>query len=170
MNTLFGFGGFRMSCGGYSADFPENTGKIFYKAVRQQWITSDNIARHKHLGFQPEISVQLHNLKLSQHIAWENMIAVLNQHLIYGTPIIIRPRFNFEQETGLSYSCELISDFSPDDISNSEVGQSIDLVFRATTIHKTLPNMFSGSKIYNLVDYTGAAIVDHTGAQIIALN
>jgi len=167
MNTLFGFGGFRMSCGGYIADFPENSGKIYLRTIREQWVTSDNVARHRHVGFQPEISVRLYNLKLLHSIQWRQMIDVLNQHFIFNTAITIKPRFDFVKETGLTFQCDFTGDFAPDDIAASEVGQAITLTFRSRNVIQGLPGLFSGSKVFALVDYTGASIVDHNGAQII---
>ena len=166
-STLFGFGGTLLECGETSASFPNNTGNIAFKRKAQTWVTRDNIERHRFLGYQPTISVQLHNLNDEMAIEWANLVAVINEHHATGTAITVTPRYDEDSEYGLPFSCTLISDFNPQDIARCEAGQTIDLVFQATQLYTEIPSVFSGVTVYDVIDGSGNTIVDGDGDTII---
>ncbi len=169
-STLFGFGGVMLECGSERAEFPDATGKITFQRKMQKWTTRDNIERSRFIGYQPIITVFLHNLDTDMAIEFANLVSVLNESDANDTPISVYPRYDFENEVGIMIPCKLISDFDPQDLANCEVGQTIELTFQATQKFTEIPNFFSGWQIYNVIDFNDDNIVDYEGNQIIIVN
>ncbi len=111
--------------------------------------------RQNIIGWLPEISVTLHNLKAEHSLQYANLVSVVNEHTATGTPITITPRYDETDDYGLAYDCVIDSDFDPQDIANCNAGQTIDLVFYGTETYMSIPNVFSGLEIYDVVDYNG---------------
>lgn len=168
-STLFGFGGVMLECASERAKFPDATGKITFQRKMQKWTTRDNIERSRFIGYQPIITVFLHNLDTDMAIEFANLVSVLNESDANDTPISVYPRYDFENEAGIMIPCKLISDFDPQDLANCEVGQTIELTFQATQKYMTIPNFFSGTQIYEIIDYEKNIIVDYKENKIIAI-
>lgn len=169
-STLFGFGGVMLECGSERAKFPDYAGKITFQRKMQKWTTRDNIERSRFIGYQPVITVFLHNLDSIMAIEFANLVSVLNESDKNGTPINVYPRYDFTNEAGIMIPCKLISDFDPQDLANCEVGQTIELTFQSTQKFNEIPNFFSGWQIYNVIDYENNNIIDYEGNQIIIVN
>ena len=169
MNALFGFGGFKMSCGSEEAYFSGNTGKLRFRKLAHKWVSRDNVPRQNIIGWLPEISVTLHNLKTEHSLEYANLVSVVNEHTATGTPITITPRYDETDDYGLAYDCVIDSDFDPQDIANCNAGQTIDLVFYGTETYMSIPNVFSGLELYDVVDYNGDSVVDGSGNEIIMI-
>jgi len=168
-STLFGFGGVMLECGSKIAKFPDYAGKITFQRKMQKWTTRDNIERSRFIGYQPIITVFLHNLDTDMAIEFANLVSVLNESDMNETPISVYPRYDFQSEAGIMIPCKLISDFDPQDLANCEVGQTIELTFQSTQKYTEIPNFFSGTQIYNVIDYDENIIVDYEGNKIIAI-
>lgn len=168
MNTLFGFGGFKISCGSMTANFEQNTGHLMFRKVSQNWITRDGNEHQRFLGWIPEISVIINNLTDSQSTSLSELVDILNQHTLTNTPLTIAPRYDYTNDYGLSFDCNIASDFNPEDIAACEAGQSIPLYFIGIESTKTMPNVFSGTQIHNVVDYLGVQIVTASQENVIA--
>jgi hypothetical protein len=168
--TLFGFGGTMLKCGTEIARFPDSTGHINFVRKLQKWTSRDNVDRSRFIGYQPIITVFLHNLDTDMAIEFANLVSVLNESDANDTPISVYPRYDFENEAGIMIPCKLISDFDPQDLANCEVGQTIELTFQSTQKFTEIPNFFSGWQIYNVIDYENNNIVDYEDNQIIIVN
>ena len=97
-STLFGFGGVMLECASERAKFPDATGKITFQRKMQKWTTRDNIERSRFIGYQPIITVFLHNLDTDMAIEFANLVSVLNESDANDTPISVYPRYDFQSE------------------------------------------------------------------------
>jgi hypothetical protein len=169
-NILFGFGGTILECGAHTGTYEASRGVVKLIRKAQTWQTRDNITRHKFLGYEVQISVKLFNVDADTAVQYYNLVELLNEHNVSGTPVTVTPRYDATLDFGIAFDCTLISDFNPQDIAACSVGQTIDLVFQSTELLSDIPAIFSEMEVFNVIDYTNDTIVDYDDNQIQGVN
>jgi len=167
--VIHGFGGCKLICGGYEVDFPLNLGTIRFNEEFYGWKTRSRKSKRQFIGWRPVILVQLQNVSTTTANNMIELIDLVNYHKQSGTLISVAPRYDYSFSTGLSYDCNLITDWDTKDVGNIASAQTLDLQFESEALIPEVPNYHSDMTIYAGVDYAGDTVIDHAGNQVIAI-
>lgn len=166
MPSLFGWGGVMIA----GIEFATSYGRLSFEKdeVRNTTIPPlKQILVHSN-GWRPVIECELFNLSTADTALFVQLADAISLSQETGAVIGVRPRY-LSTDTGstASYNCFLDSDFSPEDIANVDVGQTIKLRFIGERLTSRIPTNYSGQTDTDFVDDSANKIVDDSGNQII---
>lgn len=166
--VYLGFGGVKLSVRQDEVSFPYGSGIISYTPEQELKRTVNGTYIRFFKGFSVKISCRLTNATLTDSYAFQDLASFITRSFsLLNEPITVKPRFDFESQSGLSYDCFLTSSISPEDIGNTAAAQTITLEFESKTLIQTLPILLSNQVTYLWSDGEGNTIVDGEGNNIV---
>ena len=180
MNSVFGFGAvkFEMTYGSSleytrEAYFSGSFSDITYEPImlERQNVLYDDVS--KLLGFKSTLKIKLINIKEDDYIQFGQLISIYNLAKQYPNGVLtIYPEYNPDIASPELYNLKLDnmrmdSSFSPQQIANAEVGQSLSVSFIGKKLLSSIPLVFSQPDISTWVDQDADSIVDDDGDTLI---
>ena len=159
---LWGFGGVKLTCGGYTAEFINATGTMRFQPEEIVNTTLNGKIVKSFLGYRVLASMEAHNICATDYVQFQNLVDVLNSHFYGGTDIVVYPYYS-STDDNLYYNMQCTSDINPEQIARVKAGQKISLSFQSTERTEWLPRLTSDPDVYDWVDDAGDNIIDHDG-------
>lgn len=140
MPSLFGWGGVKI----YTTEFTTSYGNLSFERVDVRNTTIDGKVIVHHKGWRAVIETELINASAADAAKLATLASLIGQSQDQAEALTIYPRYtSTDAGSQLSYSCFLDSDFSPEDIANVDVGQTIKLRWISEDLLTTLPTNYS---------------------------
>lgn len=142
MKSLFGWGGVKIA----DVEFTNAFGTLSFERVdvRNTTIAGTILLHAK--GWRPIIEIEVFNLDCGS-VDYAQKFRQLAQYIALSqyekTPLNVYPRFGTDAGSQLYYSCYIDSDFAPEDVANTEAGQSLRLKFIGVDLVTSLPSNLS---------------------------
>jgi hypothetical protein len=164
MSSLFGWGG--VMIGG--VEFTTAFGVLSFERVdvRNTTIAGKVLLHAK--GWRPIIETELFNMNATDTANLVALTGLISQAQQSGSTLGVRPRYLSTDPGSLtSYACFIDSDYSPEDIAQVDVGQSIKLRWIGEELVNSLPTNVSNPvlsyRVFNAdTDYRVTDHNDHT--------
>jgi hypothetical protein len=163
---LWGFGGVKLTCGGYTAEFTNATGTMRFQPEEIVNTTLNGKIVKSFLGYRVLASMEAHNICATDYVQFQNLVDVLNAHFYGGTDIVVYPYYSTTDDN-LSYNMQCTSDINPEQIARVKAGQKISLSFQSTERVEWLPILTSDPIYRYWLTQAGANIVTQSGDKII---
>lgn len=159
---LWGFGGVKLTCGGYTATFTNATGTMRFQPEEIVNTTLNGKIVKSFLGYRVLASMEAHNICATDYVQFQNLVDVLNAHFYGGTDIVVYPYYSTTDDN-LSYNMQCTSEINPEQIARVKAGQKISLSFQSTERTEWLPSLTSDPDVFDWVDDDGDNIIDDSG-------
>ena len=161
IKSIWGFGSLKLRTDTLSVQFPYSMHNLYYEKANYRQTAITGKIHDTDIIYRPMIECTIALCQGDQQ-KLATLVGILNSTYLY-----VAPQYSDTNTGNIQYQCLLDSNVVRfDQLSNAQVGQTINLVFIGRYLD-SLPTHMSNAQIYNLINELDQTIVDQSGNTII---